>query len=86
MSDRDKSLMTSLLLCLGEWCMRLGPSKLLDRNDYNTSYQNKEKCLLLSVFQVCLTHQNNLNLALVNQARLSFLNLLRLCEILTNFH
>lgn len=50
MSDRDKSLITSLLLCLGEWCMRLGPTKLLDRNEY--ADPSKEKCLLLTVFQV----------------------------------
>lgn len=45
----DKALGTALLLCLGEWCMRSGPSKLLEVSQYGEA---RESCLLLQVFMV----------------------------------
>ncbi|XP_021917093.1 ral GTPase-activating protein subunit alpha-1 isoform X3 [Zootermopsis nevadensis] len=44
MSERDKHLLTSLMFCLGEWCMRIPANCLLA--SYNGS------CLLLTVFKV----------------------------------
>lgn len=50
-SDRDRALGTTLLLCLGEWCMRLGPRRLLElRGDGRSG-----ECLLLTVFKVSTT-------------------------------
>lgn len=49
-SDRDRALGTTLLLCLGEWCMRLGPKRLLDLEEHNATGQGS--CLLLTVFKV----------------------------------
>lgn len=45
----DKSLGTTLLLCLGEWCMKLGPNKLLETSEYGDT---NKSCLLLLVFTV----------------------------------
>lgn len=47
-SDRDRALGTTLLLCLGEWCMRLGPKRLLE---LSVEGEN-QGCLLLTVFKV----------------------------------
>ncbi|XP_045468586.1 ral GTPase-activating protein subunit alpha-1 isoform X2 [Harmonia axyridis] len=47
--ESDKALGTALLLCLGEWCMRLGPKKLLVTSQYG---ENRETTLLLQVFTV----------------------------------
>lgn len=49
-SDRDRALGTTLLLCLGEWCMRLGPKRLLELEDSNALGHGS--CLLLTVFKV----------------------------------
>lgn len=49
-SDRDRALGTSLLLCLGEWCMQLGPKRLLDLEEHSSSEMGS--CLLLTVFKV----------------------------------
>ncbi|PSN32061.1 Ral GTPase-activating protein subunit alpha-2, partial [Blattella germanica] len=43
-SERDKHLLTSLMFCLGEWCMRIPANCLL--SSFNGS------CLLLTVFKV----------------------------------
>uniref|UniRef100_A0AAR5Q6P9 Rap-GAP domain-containing protein n=1 Tax=Dendroctonus ponderosae TaxID=77166 RepID=A0AAR5Q6P9_DENPD len=48
-SETDRALSRALLLCLGEWCMRLGPAKLLEPNEYG---ENRGSCLLLEVFKV----------------------------------
>ncbi|KAL3287319.1 hypothetical protein HHI36_001794 [Cryptolaemus montrouzieri] len=48
-SENDKALGTALLLCLGEWCMRLGPEKLLEMTQYD---DNTQAPLLLRVFTV----------------------------------
>lgn len=47
--ETDKALGTALLLCLGEWCMRLGPQKLLEISEYG---DNRDTSLLLQVFTV----------------------------------
>lgn len=49
-SDRDRALGTTLLLCLGEWCMQLGPKKLLELEEPNSN--GNSSCLLLTVFKV----------------------------------
>lgn len=49
--ESDKSLGTALLLCLGEWCMRIGPAKLLEVSEYG---DGRGSCLLLLVFTVIL--------------------------------
>ncbi|CAG9764824.1 unnamed protein product [Ceutorhynchus assimilis] len=48
-SENDRSLGTALLLCLGEWCMRLGTQRLLEPNEYG---EQRSSCLLLQVFTV----------------------------------
>lgn len=48
-SESDKALGTALLLCLGEWCMKLGPKCLLETIEYG---ENGNTCLLLQVFTV----------------------------------
>ncbi|KAK4884388.1 hypothetical protein RN001_000659 [Aquatica leii] len=48
--ENDKALGTALLLCLGEWCMRLEPSRLLEVSEYVDIKENS--CLLLLVFTV----------------------------------
>lgn len=53
-SESDKALGTALLMCLGEWCMKIGPKKLLEVSDYG---EIKNSCLLLLVFNVC-QHNN----------------------------
>lgn len=60
--ETDKSLGTNLLLCLGEWCMRIGPDKLLtERHDRDGSTNRPDgndpttlgnSSLLLTVFDV----------------------------------
>ncbi|KAJ8980173.1 hypothetical protein NQ317_011417 [Molorchus minor] len=45
--ESDRALGTALLLCLGEWCMKLGPLKLLEISEYG---ENRGTCLLLQVF------------------------------------
>lgn len=47
--ESDKALSTALLLCLGEWCMKLGPSRLLEPVEYRES---KDASLLLLVYDV----------------------------------
>lgn len=47
----DKALGTALLLCLGEWCMRLGPVRLLEITSYG---EKRGGCLLLQVFTVSI--------------------------------
>ncbi|XP_017775856.1 PREDICTED: ral GTPase-activating protein subunit alpha-1 isoform X1 [Nicrophorus vespilloides] len=47
--DCDKALSTSLLLCLGEWCMRLGSNKLIRISEYGDT---RGTSLLLLVFKV----------------------------------
>lgn len=47
----DKALGTALLLCLGEWCMRSGPAKLLEVSHYGDT-REPSSCLLLQVFTV----------------------------------
>lgn len=49
-SDRDRALGTTLLLCLGEWCMQLGQKKLLELEEHNSN--GNSSCLLLTVFKV----------------------------------
>ncbi|XP_060517842.1 probable Rho GTPase-activating protein CG5521 isoform X2 [Cylas formicarius] len=44
--ESDRVLVAALLLCLGEWCMRLGPRRLLEEPN------SKGSCLLLQVFTV----------------------------------
>lgn len=46
--ENDKALGTALLLCLGEWCMRFGPKRLLEKSQE----RDKGNCLLLEVFTV----------------------------------
>ncbi|KAB0803388.1 hypothetical protein PPYR_00358 [Photinus pyralis] len=48
--ENDKALGTALLLCLGEWCMKLEPSKLLEITEYVDI--KEATCLLLVVFTV----------------------------------
>ncbi|XP_050302652.1 probable Rho GTPase-activating protein CG5521 isoform X3 [Anthonomus grandis grandis] len=48
-SESDRALCTSLLLCLGEWCMKLGTERLLQPNEYG---EHRSSCLLLQVFSV----------------------------------
>ncbi|KAF5297114.1 hypothetical protein FQA39_LY02694 [Lamprigera yunnana] len=48
--ENDKALGTALLLCLGEWCMRLEPTKLLEASEYVDIKEGS--CLLLLVFTV----------------------------------
>ncbi|PNF30190.1 Ral GTPase-activating protein subunit alpha-2 [Cryptotermes secundus] len=43
-SERDKHLLTSLMFCLGEWCMKIPANYLLASNNGS--------CLLLTVFKV----------------------------------
>ncbi|XP_066154941.1 probable Rho GTPase-activating protein CG5521 isoform X2 [Euwallacea fornicatus] len=50
--ESDRALSRALLLCLGEWCMRLGPERLLEPNEYG---ENRGSCLLLQVFTVLHT-------------------------------
>ncbi|RZC33539.1 hypothetical protein BDFB_003365, partial [Asbolus verrucosus] len=45
--ESDKALGTALLLCLGEWCMRLEPKRLLEVSEYG---EERGSCLLLQVF------------------------------------
>ncbi|KAI4469242.1 tuberin [Holotrichia oblita] len=47
--ENDKALGTALLLCLGEWCMKLGPTRLLEISEYG---EKRATCLLLLVFNV----------------------------------
>lgn len=47
--NSDRALQTALLLCLGEWCMRLGPAHLLTISEYG---EPRGSCLLLLVFNV----------------------------------
>ncbi|CAH0550342.1 unnamed protein product [Brassicogethes aeneus] len=47
--ESDKALGTALLLCLGEWCMKLGPVRLLEVSEYG---ETRGTCLLLQVFTV----------------------------------
>ncbi|CAG9861658.1 unnamed protein product [Phyllotreta striolata] len=47
--ESDKALGTALLFCLGEWCMKLGPERLLEVSEYGDS---RGSCLLLQVFTV----------------------------------
>ncbi|XP_057662756.1 ral GTPase-activating protein subunit alpha-1 [Diorhabda carinulata] len=47
--ESDKALGTALLFCLGEWCMKLGPQKLLQISDYG---EHRGTSLLLQVFTV----------------------------------
>ncbi|XP_008195928.1 probable Rho GTPase-activating protein CG5521 isoform X1 [Tribolium castaneum] len=47
--ESDKALGTALLLCLGEWCMRLEPRRLLEVSEYG---EERGTCLLLQVFTV----------------------------------
>ncbi|XP_074027407.1 probable Rho GTPase-activating protein CG5521 isoform X2 [Leptinotarsa decemlineata] len=47
--ESDKALGTALLLCLGEWCMKLGPLSLMEVSEYGES---RGTCLLLQVFTV----------------------------------
>lgn len=47
--ESDKALGTALLFCLGEWCMKLGPQKLLEVCEYG---ETRGMCLLLQVFTV----------------------------------
>ncbi|XP_018324376.1 probable Rho GTPase-activating protein CG5521 isoform X2 [Agrilus planipennis] len=47
--DCDKALCMNLLLCLGEWCMRLGPARLLEVPEYG---EKRNICLLSLVFTV----------------------------------
>ncbi|XP_019874544.2 probable Rho GTPase-activating protein CG5521 isoform X2 [Aethina tumida] len=47
--ESDKALGTALLLCLGEWCMKLGPARLLEVSEYG---ETRGTCLLLQVFTV----------------------------------
>ncbi|XP_030754501.1 probable Rho GTPase-activating protein CG5521 [Sitophilus oryzae] len=46
-TESDRSLCTALLLCLGEWCMKLGPERLLAPSEYG---ENRGSSLLLQVF------------------------------------
>ncbi|XP_022909230.2 probable Rho GTPase-activating protein CG5521 isoform X1 [Onthophagus taurus] len=46
--ETDKALGTALLLCLGEWCMKLGPQRLLTISEYG----DNRTCLLLLIFTV----------------------------------
>lgn len=48
-AESDKALGTALLLCLGEWCMKLSPVKLLEVSEYG---ENRGMCLLSQVFSV----------------------------------
>lgn len=48
--ESDRSLGTALLLCLGEWCMRLGPARLTETPSYGE--QGNRSLLLLQVFTV----------------------------------
>ncbi|XP_076268274.1 putative Rho GTPase-activating protein CG5521 isoform X2 [Rhynchophorus ferrugineus] len=48
-TESDRSLCTALLLCLGEWCMKLGPERLLAPSEYG---ENRASSLLLQVFMV----------------------------------
>lgn len=53
--ESDKALGTALLLCLGEWCMKLEPQRLLEISEYGN---DRGSCLLLQVFtvsSVCLS-------------------------------
>ncbi|KAG5874289.1 hypothetical protein JTB14_005719 [Gonioctena quinquepunctata] len=45
--ESDKALGTALLVCLGEWCMKLGPLRLLEVSEYG---ERRGTCLLLQVF------------------------------------
>ncbi|CAG9813221.1 unnamed protein product [Phaedon cochleariae] len=47
--ESDKALGGALVPCLGEWCMRLGPRRLLEVSEYGES---RGTCLLLQVFTV----------------------------------
>lgn len=47
--ESDKALGTALLLCLGEWCMKLEPKRLLEVSEYG---EERGTCLLLQVFTV----------------------------------
>ncbi|KRT80608.1 hypothetical protein AMK59_5863, partial [Oryctes borbonicus] len=47
--ESDKALGTALLLCLGEWCMKLGPTRLLEISEYG---EKRATCLLLLIFNV----------------------------------
>ncbi|CAH1981298.1 unnamed protein product [Acanthoscelides obtectus] len=47
----DRALSAALLLCLGEWCMRLGPARLMEAEEY-VQGGTKARCLLLRVFSV----------------------------------
>nr|CAI5843999.1 unnamed protein product [Callosobruchus analis] len=47
----DRPLSVALLLCLGEWCMRLGPARLMEAEEY-VAGGTKARCLLLRVFSV----------------------------------
>lgn len=47
--NSDKALATALLLCLGEWCMKLEPRRLLEVPEYG---EGQGTCLLLQVFTV----------------------------------
>ncbi|XP_050506318.1 ral GTPase-activating protein subunit alpha-1 isoform X2 [Diabrotica virgifera virgifera] len=47
--ESDKALGTALLFCLGEWCMKLGPQRLLEISEYG---ETRGTCLLLQVFTV----------------------------------
>lgn len=49
--ENDKALEISLLLCLGEWCMKLGPNRLLKVADYS---EQRVTPLLLLVFVVSI--------------------------------
>lgn len=48
--ENDKALGTALLLCLGEWCMKIGPTNLLEASEYREN--GAGPCLLLVVFNV----------------------------------
>jgi hypothetical protein len=38
--ESDKALGTALLLCLGEWCMKLEPKRLLEVSEYGEERGN----------------------------------------------